>query len=59
MEENYQWRVRFNLSTSVKGVKTPEFTIEGVDKSDEEIREKILSWTNWTSATFPVQFTEK
>jgi len=37
MEVNYTWRHRVNASISVKGVTTWDCTVEGLDKSIEEV----------------------
>lgn len=49
------WRVRFNLSTSTKGIRNPEFTIEGINQSDEDTRAKVKEWDKWTTENYPVE----
>lgn len=37
MEQNYKTRHRVNISTSVKGIKTYDATVELIDSSVEEV----------------------
>ena len=45
MTENSNGRIRINVSQSVKGVETVEFTIEVGDATDEEMcNRKEMAW---------------
>ena len=40
MEQTYKTRHRINISTSVKGIKTYDVTVEMVDSTKEEVLEE-------------------
>jgi len=43
MEAEHKWRYRVNVGRSVKGIVTPDYTVEGTDVTEEEFLEK-LAW---------------
>ena len=58
-EVNYKKRVRLNVSTSVKGVKTYDVTVEMMDEEEEVILALHDKLVVELDKRYPVQLEEK
>jgi len=52
---SYKIRRRTNISTSVKGIKTPDYTVETVDMTLEEHMQEFSKLAKEMEAMYPVK----
>ena len=58
-EVNYKKRVRLNVSTSVKGVKTYDLTVEMLDEEEEVVLALHDKMVAEMDKRYPIQLEEK